>query len=179
MILSALPHQLREIQIAELPVIGASPDGLINVDATKSAQWDAVLELKAEVPFRFGNKRWQFMPGTTASSKVDASHYAQVQFEMLVTQKQHAYLVYWSCKATHIFKIGIDYVWLQEALALLRNIQKQYLSKGDAPPTSFYEEVAATQLRELTAKATVALGTPDSRVVSALNTNATVSSPFL
>ena len=61
-------------------------------------------------------------------ARMDASHYAQVQFEMFVTQKQHAYLVYWSCKATHIFKIGIDCEWLQEALALLRNIQQQYLS---------------------------------------------------
>ena len=76
------------------------------------AQWEAVLELKATVPFRFANKRWHIMPGITASSKVDASHYAQVQFELLVTQKQHAYLVYRSRKATHTFKMGIDYKWL-------------------------------------------------------------------
>lgn len=179
-ILWNLPPQLSgQLDIADLPVIGASPDGLITIDPSNTSQSVAVLE--ARVPFSHYKKQWHYIETSTASSKAEPSHFAQVQFEMLVTGKTSAYLVYWSCKCTHIFEIHVDYGWLQLALALLCKLQKLFLCQQEVPPPAFFETGDAQELRQCTKKALSAVNSKWSgnkvKAESVLNT--TVANPFL
>ena len=107
-------------------------------------QYEAVLELKAKIPFSYVSKQWRYIDSSTPASKVEAAHFVQVQLEMLVANKKTAYLVYWSCNGTHVFKLSMDYEWLQAALTLLCTIQKLHLGKGETPPTDFYTGDSST-----------------------------------
>ena len=115
----SLPPELQSINISQLPLIGASPDGVLDTDpAMPDSINSSVLELKAKVPYSCIREQWRFIENSSPKEKVEAAHFAQVQLEMLVTKEQ-AYLVYWSCTTTHIFRICVGYEWLTVALELL------------------------------------------------------------
>ena len=129
-----LPTELKDaVSLSELPLLGASPDGLLNADPMADSASDSVLELKSKVPFCHFRKQWRFIDESTPGTEIDAVHFAQVQLEMLVTAKSQAYLVYWSCSVTNIFRVVIDYDWLTEALTLLQEINTRFLKQGMSP----------------------------------------------
>ena len=100
------------VSLSELPLLGASPDGLLDADQMADSARDSVLELKSKLPFSHFCKQWRFSDESTPGTEIDAAHFAQVQLEMLVTGKRQAYLVYWSCTVTNVFRVDIDYEWL-------------------------------------------------------------------
>lgn len=152
-LLRALPAQLTAcIDLAQLPLIGASPDGLIDKDPDSVNAQGCVLELKTKVPFCQDDKdgKWHFISSSAPNAAVTAEHFCQVQIQMLVTGKSKAYLVSWAHKAAKIFKIDVHFQWLQAALLLLCDTQQQYLGQGQTPPEVFYKASAAKKLRDLT-----------------------------
>ena len=175
------PRLAAQIDIAELPLIGASPDGLICIHPSQEHQYEAVLELKAKVPFSCVKKQWKYIATSTASSKVEAAQFVQVQLEMLVANKKTAYLVYWSCNGTNVFTISVDYMWLQSALAVLCTIRKLYLVKGEVPPTEFYRRYHAQQLHQLTKEAVSVINKAHTvtKADSILNMDPSVVNPFV
>ena len=90
-ILRRLPPQLQSsLDIAKLPLIGASPDGLLFM-STECTEY--VLELKCRVPFYQAKQgSWHHTDHSRAHEKVASAHFAQVQLQMLVTGKPWAYL---------------------------------------------------------------------------------------
>ena len=113
--------------------LGASPDGLINDDD------DDVLEIKC--PFKFRKEsNPQFEPLAEQQH-----YYAQVQIEMLVTGRDHAYFVQYAPAYGDVFdvdyrepvasieRIGKDQDWLDENLPKLKAFHELYLSELDNP----------------------------------------------
>ena len=100
---------------------------------------------------------------------VDAAHYAQVQLQMLVTGTKQAYLVYWSCTATHTFRVPVNYDWLTAALTVLREANKAFLAEGKAPTEEFYAGDETKALRAMTKKAIKDVSTEYTVTKSALN----------
>ena len=146
-----LPPELSDtVSLSELPLLGASPDGLLDADPMADSASDSVLELKSKVPFSHFRKQWRFIEESTPGTEIDAAHFAQVQLEMLVTGKSHAYLVYWSCTVTNVFRAVIDCEWLTEALTLLQEVNIHFLKQGISPSVEFYSSTEATDLRHLT-----------------------------
>ncbi|DBA82071.1 TPA: hypothetical protein ACH3X2_006815 [Trebouxia sp. C0005] len=111
---------------------------------------DSVLELNSNVPLSHFRKRWRFIDESMPGTEMDAAHFAQVQLEMLVTGKSQAYLVYWSCTVTNVFRVVVDYEWLTEALTLLQEINNHFLKQGMSPSVVFYMGTQAAGLRRLT-----------------------------
>ncbi len=142
-LLRALPAQLTAcIDLAHLPLIGASPDGLIDKDPDSVDAQGCVLELKTKVPFRQDDKdgKWHFISSSAPNAAVTAEHFCQVQ--MLVTGKSKAYLVSWAHKGAKIFKNDVHFQYrLQAALLLLCDIQQQYLGQGQHHPRCFTKQV--------------------------------------
>ena len=146
-----LPPELSgAVSLSELPLLGASPDGLLDAEPMADSASDSVLELKSKVPFSHVRKQWRFIKESTPGTEIDAAHFAQVQLEMLVTGKSQAYLVCWSCTVTNVFRVVIYYEWLTEALTLLQEINIHFLKQGMSPPMEFYSGTQATDLRHLT-----------------------------
>ena len=148
-ILRRLPPQLQSyLDVAKLPLDGASPDGLLFMGTSCTG---SVLELKCRVPSYQDKKgSWHHTDHSNAHDKVAAAHFTQVQLQMLVTGKPWSYLVSWSCSDANIRKIALDFEWLQAALQMLCIIQQQFLSKGIVPSEAFYKENHAVALRALT-----------------------------
>ncbi len=146
-----LPPELSDaVSLSELPLLGASPDGLLDADPMADSASGSVLELKSKVPFSHLRKQWRFIGESTPGTEIDAAHFAQVQLEMLVTGKSQAYLVYWSCTVTNVFRVVIDYEWLTEALTLLQEVNIHFLEQGMSPSVEFNSGTQATDLRHLT-----------------------------
>ena len=80
-----LPPELSgAVSLSELPLLGASPDGLLDAEPMADSASDSVLELKSKVPFSHFRKQWRFIGESTPGTEIDAAHFAQVQLEMLV-----------------------------------------------------------------------------------------------
>ena len=162
-VLRALPAELAaHFSMQNLPLIGASPDGLVQL-ASGSSDGDqaCLLECKTKAPFyQDADKRWHWTRKTQPDASVSAEHYSQVQMQLLVTGKANAYLVSWACSSANIFKITINFEWLQAALELLSSIQAKFLSKREVPPESFYKEKSAANLRKLTQEALTKIEQP-------------------
>ena len=77
----------------------------------------SVLELKFQVPYSHFRKQWRFIDESKPGTDIDVAHIAQIQLEMLETRKSQAYLVYWSCTVTNIFRVAVDFEWLTEILS--------------------------------------------------------------
>lgn len=111
--------------------LGASPDGLIGDTA--------VLEIKC--PFKFRKD-----PNPVFVSLLDQPHYyAQVQIEMLATDRNMAYFVQYAPdygdvfdadyreEKAHIVTVSRDEEWLDENLPKLKAFHELYLSELDNP----------------------------------------------
>ena len=127
-----LPAQLQDsIDMSNVPVIGASPDGLTSTDPGSSIDIVSLLGCKTKAPFRqTNNSKWHRLREPAPDAKVTAEHYCQVQMQLLVTGKCSAYLVSWSCAEANIFRIDVNYEWVTAALQLLCTVQRQYLIQG-------------------------------------------------
>lgn len=177
----SLPPELQgAVSLSDLPLLGASPDGLLDGDPAMPDSTNAsVLELKSKVPFSFYKKQWHFIHDSEPSTVIDAAHYAQVQLEMLVTGKHQAYLVYWACTVTHTFRVAMDVEWLTMALTLLEKINMQFLRQGMSPSEEFYLSPEATDLRSLTKKRVKRISKDMIQSESVLNHDSSVADKFL
>ena len=112
--------------MSALPLIGASPDGLVNTDPGSANNTESLLECKTKAPFlKYNSSKWHWLQKPSPDAKITAEHFSQVQMQMLAIGKSCAHLVSWSCADANIFGIEVDYEWLTAALQLLCTVQKQ------------------------------------------------------
>lgn len=99
--------------------LGASPDGLIG------DSW--IIENKC--PF---GKRKDVNP--EFKSLLDQpNYYAQVQIQLLCTSRYRAYFNQWTPYGTKTEDIGVDKIWRDTNLPILRQFYTEYLSERDNP----------------------------------------------
>ena len=83
-----LPPELSDtVSLSELPLLGASPDGLLDADPMADSASGSMLELKSKAQFSHFRKQWRSIDESTPGTEIDAAHFAQAQLEMLVTGK--------------------------------------------------------------------------------------------
>lgn len=98
---------------------GASPDGLIGKNA--------ILEIKC--PF---GKRKDDKPEFKLL-KDQPHYYAQVQFQLLCTDRNLAYFYQWSAKGAMLDMASVDHTWRDENLPKLRQFYAEYLDAVKEP----------------------------------------------
>lgn len=99
--------------------LGASPDGLIGEDA--------IIENKCP----FGKRKDE---NPEFKSLVDQIHYyAQVQVQLLCTNRMTAYFNQWTPYETKTEAVGVDQDWRDTYMPILRQFYAEYLSERENP----------------------------------------------
>jgi len=98
---------------------GASPDGLIGDDG--------LIEIKC--PF---SKRKDEHP-TFKTLREQPGYYAQVMFQLWVTDRQWCDFYQWAPGGTRLERVKIDQEWLDWALPALKQFHAEYLDTRDGP----------------------------------------------
>lgn len=98
---------------------GASPDGLIDDDA--------ILEVKCPYGKRNDN------PPVFKTAQEQAHYLAQMQWEMLCTDRHKAYFWQWTPHGQELQMVDRDVTWLNENIPVLRQFHAFYLSELDNP----------------------------------------------
>ena len=135
------------IDIGDLPLIGASPDGMLfRADGTKE-----VVEIKNVCPIvdapRQGNRRgkgFDIGSNKTPPVQVPASHMPQIQMEMFCTDTLiNNYVVVSAFHGVHMFRVERSDQYIRLMLELLRNLELEVVRKL-SPSTplnvSFFEK---------------------------------------
>jgi len=98
---------------------GASPDGLVDDDA--------ILEVKC--PYGKRNDK----PPVFKTAQEQAHYLAQMQWEMLCTDRHAAYFWQWTPHGQELQMVDRDVTWLNENIPVLRQFHAFYLSELDNP----------------------------------------------
>ena len=131
------------VDIADLPLIGASPDGIL-VRANGERE---VVEVKTVCPFQQdgkGKKGFQINASPKPYSfKVNPSHMPQIQMEMLCTNTQVCNYI--SATSTHgvaLFRVARSEEYIQAMLQVLSRLESNILSHNapDERPAGFRDE---------------------------------------
>lgn len=99
--------------------LGASPDGLVGVDAVMECKCPYGLR-KAEVP--------EFK-----SAEEQKHYWAQMQIEMICTGRTKTYFWQWAPRGTRLEVVPIDRPWLDENIPKLKAFHELYLSELSNP----------------------------------------------
>ena len=96
-LLRILPAQSQHsIDMSALPLIGASPDGLVNTDPGSASNTESLLECKTKAPFhQDSSSRWHWLQKPSPDAKITAAHFSEVQMRMLASGRSCAHLVPW------------------------------------------------------------------------------------
>ena len=165
----ALPAQLTACRdLAQLPLIRVSPDGLIDKDPDSVNAQGCVLELKTKVPFRHDDKdgKWHFISSSDPNAAVTADH--SVKYRCWSQASPRHTWCHGHTKLLTSSKIDVNFQWSLAALLLLCNIQQQFLGQSQTPPQVFYQNSAANKSRDLTKTALAEINAQEAVVAEAV-----------
>jgi hypothetical protein len=133
-----------------LPVIGASPDGVIGVDGNLVA----VAEVKCRFPFvDDGESGYTFIHRKKFGKVLPAYIFAQCQIQMLCTGLSKCVLVEWSVTMARAYIIDLEWPWCSTALSALSVCYRYATTHHTLPPFDEWlqdQHHPVTQLLDMT-----------------------------
>lgn len=158
------PHA---IAVSNLPPMGVSLDGLWQADPlgnSESTSGSSVVEVKCQFPFKAADGGlWTWDPFKQPGALVRADHFAQMQFQMLVSGCKQAYLVQFSVtKPSIIFRVPFDEQWCEAAIELISQVWAESRSENSVNVAAFTKK--AQQFWKLTKSTLKQLNDKDSLI---------------